>query len=316
MKRIAIFLIVLSMFFPFSSSATVVATGSVSLGNTGMSLVDGTAFVMLNVLGTGLNLAPYAAPGGHKITICSVTYPTQCAVGYIKNANTTESLSGTELITNGTFETCTGTADDGVSDNFGTWSETAGAGLVELTATVHGGSNACKLTGAAAGTDRGKIESGAMTVVANRLNKITFWTRGDATNAGRTLVYNLTLGATILGQASTGITGTTYTAINRYLTVPPGTTSISTVLYAPNVLGGISYFDDVSFQQVITPSATGVTITSTKGGEVYNWASNNFTTGLNDAAGYSYIVENLGASITLGTGPAFTLGVGTGIQGP
>jgi hypothetical protein len=32
-------------------------------------------------------------------------------------------------------------------------------------------------------------------------------------------------------------------------------------------------FDDVSLKQVLTPSATGVTIVSTQGGSTYNWTS-------------------------------------------
>ena len=32
-------------------------------------------------------------------------------------------------------------------------------------------------------------------------------------------------------------------------------------------------FDEASVKQVLTPSATGVTITSTPGGTTYNWAS-------------------------------------------
>lgn len=56
----------------------------------------------------------------------------------------------------------------------------------------------------------------------------------------------------------------------------------------------------VSQKQVLTPSATGATIVSTKGGATYNWAAKPTTlsTFLNDAAGYTYeIVKVLDAPV-------------------
>lgn len=42
------------------------------------------------------------------------------------------------------------------------------------------------------------------------------------------------------------------------------------------------------FSQVLTPSATGVTIVSLKGGVLYNWSAKNTAFNYNDAAGYTY----------------------------
>ena len=44
----------------------------------------------------------------------------------------------------------------------------------------------------------------------------------------------------------------------------------------------------ISLKQVLTPSATGVTITSTAGGTTYNWASIESGFDYNDAKGYTY----------------------------
>jgi hypothetical protein len=44
----------------------------------------------------------------------------------------------------------------------------------------------------------------------------------------------------------------------------------------------------ISLQQVLTPSATGVTIVSTKGGATFNWAQKNASFNYNDPSGYTY----------------------------
>jgi hypothetical protein len=49
--------------------------------------------------------------------------------------------------------------------------------------------------------------------------------------------------------------------------------------------------DSVSIKQVLTPSATGVTIVSTSGGTTYNWASVESGFNYNDASSYTYEIE-------------------------
>lgn len=48
---------------------------------------------------------------------------------------------------------------------------------------------------------------------------------------------------------------------------------------------GTMLFDEASLKQVLTPSATGVTITSTPNGGTYNWASIESGFNYNDAGG-------------------------------
>lgn len=68
---------------------------------------------------------------------------------------------------------------------------------------------------------------------------------------------------------------------------------------------GTMLFDTVSFKQVLTPSATGVTITSTPNGTTYNWTSIESGFNYNDASGYTYTIESVG-----GRGSLLLLGVG------
>lgn len=51
-------------------------------------------------------------------------------------------------------------------------------------------------------------------------------------------------------------------------------TSITVNIVWANENGTEFYIDNTSYQQVLTPSATGVTVVSEKGGTTYNWASN------------------------------------------
>ncbi len=51
---------------------------------------------------------------------------------------------------------------------------------------------------------------------------------------------------------------------------------------------GTMLFDEASLKQVLTPSATGVTITSTKGGATYNWAQKDANFNYYDTSGYTY----------------------------
>ncbi|MCE5226688.1 MAG: hypothetical protein LLG05_12630 [Porphyromonadaceae bacterium] len=54
----------------------------------------------------------------------------------------------------------------------------------------------------------------------------------------------------------------------------------------------------ISLKQVLTPSATGVTIVSTKGGTTFNWANKNSAFNYNDASGYTYLIYKvLGAPV-------------------
>lgn len=52
--------------------------------------------------------------------------------------------------------------------------------------------------------------------------------------------------------------------------------------------GNYGLADNLSVKQILTPSATGVTIVSTKGGATFNWAQKNASFNYNDSSGYTY----------------------------
>jgi hypothetical protein len=60
------------------------------------------------------------------------------------------------------------------------------------------------------------------------------------------------------------------------------------------VLSWEGSLDNVTFQEVLTPATTGVTIVSTKDGIDQNWESSTFTTNTYDAAGFTYTIEDVG----------------------
>jgi hypothetical protein len=61
--------------------------------------------------------------------------------------------------------------------------------------------------------------------------------------------------------------------------------------YSGDVSGKTSLFDTASAKQVLTPSSTGVTITSAANGSTYNWASEDSGFNRNDSSGYTYSIS-------------------------
>jgi hypothetical protein len=169
--------------------------------------------------------------------------------GGFESLGTGETL-GSELLSNTGFETAGG----GGADVFANWTEyTSASSLIELdTSTFHGGANSVKLTEGAADY-AAAIQS--FTATPSARYKLTFWTRGDATYAGRYNIWNLSNGSDIVALTSTSVTSATWTQVTKYFTVPVGCTSVGIYLVSPSTTGGIAYFDDVSLKAV-TASAT------------------------------------------------------------
>jgi len=152
---------------------------------------------------------------------------------------------GAELITNGGFETYTGTRDDGASDTFTGWTAALIAdGLgnkCEATATAQAGSAAVKFSRALGAP----YIYQTITVTPGKLYRLHFWTRGDGTRSGQYKVRNHTAGADIIAQTSTDVTGTTYTERSVIFAAPAGCVSVGVYVYAPST-AGTAYFDGVS----------------------------------------------------------------------
>jgi len=153
-----------------------------------------------------------------------------------------------ELLDDGDFET----AGAGGADVFASWAETAGTGAIEDEGTlVHGGDHAAKLTAGSSANTLIKASplptnDGNIPIRPGTSCALTFWTRGDGTNAGRYQVYDVTNGAFIRTTVTTSITGTTYTLVTYTFTVPDGCYAVNINLVCPSANGGIAYFDDVS----------------------------------------------------------------------
>jgi hypothetical protein len=152
----------------------------------------------------------------------------------------------TPLITNGDFESYTGTQDDDTSDTIAGWTDVnEGTSLVEATEEVNAGSNAVKLTTGA--SDTAQIRQ-TVTVRSSDRFDLWFYTRGDGTNPLYYSVYDATNSADIIALTSSGVTGEDYTVVKATVNVPAACTSIYINFYASATSGHYGYVDDVSLR--------------------------------------------------------------------
>jgi hypothetical protein len=243
-------------------------SGSVSLANSRLSLVDGTAFVDFSAAGT---LTPYL---NGRLTVTDSAG--KKAVGYIKAAGTGETL-GDELVTNGTFTTnTTGWAANGaiLSVDSGRFK-----GVTTFT------------------NDKGAYQN--ITLVTGGLYKFS----GDAQNVDAYLVYGVMqlTDWSVFGKTAflgTGLSGT----LTAYGVATGTNGRVAINISDGSGTGKTEYWDNVSLTQQLTPSATGATITSTRGGTTYDWESVESGFNFNDSAGYSYTIALAKRSFNFGFG--------------
>lgn len=244
------------------------ATGAVTQANMRISAVDGTAFVdfssagvLTSKIGSMLEITDSA---GKKIT------------GWIKAAGTGETYDP-ELLTNGNMEL----DSEWVNDGSPTTNERS-------TEQVHGGTYSRKFVPDAA--YEGIKSSTAFTVTQNKLYRHVCWiytTNAQTQNFGATVNVGGTYHSI---NVLAGVTPNIWTDETYYF-CSSATSDASLVGYGSyNRSSGNYYVDDVSLKQVLTPSATGVTIVSIPGGATYNWASKESGFNYNDASGYTYRV--------------------------
>lgn len=171
-----------------------------------------------------------------------------------KTAPTGIDFNGTDKITNGGFETHTGTVDDGITDTFTGWTNSAlGTSIIEATATSKSGTRAIKITKG----DTQCTISQSNAVVANTRHSLVVWNRGDGTNAGliqiiddqsgQYLQVDGTWAAAVYSFA--GTTSITYArkAVNFTSKITATTITLRLVANATN--GSVVYFDDVEFRE-------------------------------------------------------------------
>jgi hypothetical protein len=229
---------------------------------TGATIVSASGGTTYNwATNTISTAAAYNDSAGYTYTIS-----TDAAVAEVVNASAAEPGSGTrtvvdtyattDLITNGGFETVTGTDDDGTQDDFGTWDEAGCVATSKLEATTlnkKGGTRSLMIT---TGSDSScAIIANNIPWIASKSYTLTFWTRGDGTNSGRYFIYDNAASKYLQADGiswgssyffDTGVTGTDWTLISRTILAPSVTTTFNLRLISDGTVGAVVYFDDVS----------------------------------------------------------------------
>ena len=152
------------------------------------------------------------------------------------------SAEGTDVVSNWTFESPAG---GGSGTDFDDWTEVPSDGAILQTwvgAEVYANTYACELT---AGASLDTLVRQDVTVVPETRYMLSFWSRGDGTNAGRYRVYDQTNSQAIIPLTSTGITGTTYVQTFVYFVSPADCVSVRLTLRCPGADTGVCFFDNV-----------------------------------------------------------------------
>lgn len=191
---------------------------------------------------------------------------------------------GPELLSNTGFETWPSGLPTG-------WLAGAGtpAGIALETTIVHSGSNAVKMvTGTPPTGYSPNINVANLSVTPGSTYIISFWTRGDGTNAGGYGIYDRSHSqySVSLGTTTT-VAGTSYQQVTIQWTAPAGCTAIDFFLTSKlSTAGATAYFDDVSFKQVVTtttsiPIGLQTLLNSLPGSAISFLDSNGFMTSTN-----------------------------------
>jgi hypothetical protein len=253
-----------AMDFGNASSTGGIATGTVTLANMKMSIVNGDAFVDFGASGS---LTPYI---GDKLTITDSGSHT--LVGYIKAAGTGETY-GSELLYDPGMDNASYFSAGGTPATLAIATSGCQSGsCLQVTPTTAWGwayqnftATSGMLLKASAYMKQGTETSGEWLYILDptwrvTLARVSAWPSSWTQYAGY---------------------GTTATTSANYLQAYEGAT-----------VGKTSLFDTASVKQVLTPSATGVTITSTMGGSTYNWTSEDSGFNVDDSGGYTYSISH------------------------
>ena len=248
-----------------SPGVITLASGSVTLSNMKLSAVDGTAFIDFSTADVLTDYVPYCG----KLTITDSAG--KKLIGYIKAAGTGETL-GANVLTNGDME------------SFAGWGQYGGALSAETTDKIEGAQS-------------GKF---TLTGVLGYFYRYPAWSL-DCLYAIDGSIKNLTLGSDMYIEVGPqgnrkrifppSVPPSTWTEFSGYYTPPYGSILNAFLSCAYGLSGNAWLTDNVTIKQVLTPSTTGVTITSTPDGEVYNWASVDEGFDFYDPAGYTYTIE-------------------------
>jgi hypothetical protein len=241
-------------------------SGTVTLANTRLSLAAANAFVDL----TGVDLSPYAG-GGARITLTDSAG--KKLVGWIWAAGSGVTY-GAELLANGSFAT------DPVE-----WT-----GINATLARVAGGeSGDClQITRTAGAYVQAQSAIGGQ-AEGQPYRARVYVKSGSAGAAAAYVGFTLSQG----GALSQITTSTASWQLFEYIGVPPvGNTLLAMVLHGA-IASGTMLFDTASLKQILTPSATGATIYSLRGGGSPAWASEDVGFNRNDTSGYTWTIDSV-----------------------
>jgi hypothetical protein len=184
---------------------------------------------------------------------------------WITNAASFYLYSSAELITNGAFETVTGTADDDTTDTWtASWTGTSGGtgGYVDSTATVQSGVKAVEICAANDGT-RSTLDSTGQTITvsASTRYRLSMWQRGEGTNFGFYAIVNnadakyLQANGTWSASEyyfSTAYKGTTYTRKTQSFVSASNATTLKIIFASAAEKNALAYFDTIGLREVLT----------------------------------------------------------------
>jgi hypothetical protein len=235
-------------------------SGNVSQSNMRLSIASNTAFVDFNSAGT---LTPYI---GDKITITDSTG--HQLVGWIKASGSGETYSS-ELALNTDFANTTNVTMSGSVADASVGSGQSGNALQITETSDWSGHISETIT-----TSNGGAYLWSA-YVKNGTASLAHITMQQAVSP-----YN------VLGKEYYVSSASDWT--HQYSSYATADNTSELMLFEGKT--GTSLMDTLSVKQVLTPSATGVTIVSTSGGSVYNWTSQDINFNLNDTGGYTYSI--------------------------
>ena len=126
------------------------------------------------------------------------------------------------------------------------WTVPANDGTIEQTSVaeeIRSGTYASKFT---AGASTNNFTYGSIATRPGRTYTVSFWSRGDGSNAGRYRLRDSSNGVDMVAATTTGITGTSYSQFATTFVAPENCYSVLLYLYAPAVNSAVAYFDDVA----------------------------------------------------------------------
>jgi len=255
-----------------SPGGLLIASGSVTRANTKISAVDGTAFVDFSTANVLTNYAPKS-----KFTLTDSTG--KKLEGYIKAA--------------GTGETFTNRYTSDFSAGADGW--TGVRSTVEGNIDSIGGQDDWLRSYANTETAYHYTNKAFYSAGARYKLSFTYYLPSGQTSVTRFIPYIGTLGFS--GYQSTTNTVTSVVSDvnialgNAMLYFHPASATSPSFAGANSATDDVYYLKNILLDQHVTPSTTGVTITSTADGTTYNWASKEAGFNYNDASGYTYTIE-------------------------